>query len=592
MKSLWLKISVSFSLLTLTLLIILWFIIATVSSSTYTDLTRERLMENAEVVAQTINASNIHQNPDELRDWIEHFQEPIQLRFTVIDGDGTVLADSENAAEEMDNHADRPEVEQVLDNNNDYGESIRQSDTEEVDMMYIAMPIYDEEGETTAVARTSYSLALLDQTMSYLWQGLAVVLGLVLLVSAISAAILARSITRPIGEVVNVTRRLSEKDYSRRVHVEATGEISELSESVNSLAASLQQQMNTINENEKQLSSILSNLVSGVMLVNENGEVEMLNSTMERVLSQHKDHITGKQYNQYGENIGLTPLIDKVFEENDKVHEEVTSYHPQERVFDTHITPYYGDSWRHRGVIVVLHDITEIRRLEQMRRDFVANVSHELKTPVTSLKGFSETLMSGEVPDEETERRFLNIIHDESERLDRLIRDLLHLSRIERKESPLDIEEIELNSFIDEIAGTQSKATEEKNINIRTPDPDGSLVIEGDRDRLYQIILNLIANAINYSAQYGEVDISVKDEGEEVHLIVADEGIGIPEESVSRIFERFYRVDKARSRHSGGTGLGLAIVKHLVESHKGQIKLDSVEGEGTTFTLILPKRQN
>lgn len=590
MNRLWLKISVSFSLLTLTLLVIVWLIIASVSKTTYTETIREHLIESAVLTSEMISSSDMLAHSESLEDLFSSMNDSIKMRVTVIETDGTVIADSENDALTMANHSDRPEITAILNGNETLTESIRESETGEVDMMYIAVPVYNNSGEIDGVIRTSYSLELIDQTTEYLWQGLAAVLSAVLIISAIAAAILARNVTKPISEVVNVTGKLRKKDYSYRIHTPYSGEMGTLAQSVNALAASLQSQLKTIKENEQQLGSILDSLVSGVMLVNSKGTVKMINPAMEKMLSLHRDNIVNKRFDAYGESIGLTPLIQSVFDENEKMNAEITAYYPSERKFDAHLSPYYGESWRQRGVIIVLHEITEIRRLEQMRSDFVANVSHELKTPITSIKGFAETLLSGDVNDKETEQQFMKIILDESERLDRLIQDLLHLSKIETLSLPLNIESIELSSFIHEIISTLSASINEKNINIILPSPETPVYIESDKDRLNQIILNLAANAVNYSYDNSTVEIRLKERNNKIDITVIDNGIGIPEESLSRIFERFYRVDKARSRHSGGTGLGLAIVKHLVESQNGDIKVESSENTGTAMTVTLSKK--
>ncbi|MFD2830304.1 two-component system histidine kinase PnpS [Corticicoccus populi] len=591
MKRLWLRISVSFSLLTLSLLIILWFIIASVSKTTYTDTIREHLVENAVLFSEMISTSNLLTQPDELDALLTRAEEDINMRITVISPEGSVIADSENNPGSMTDHIDRPEINEALEGA-DVAESIRNSETGGINMMYIAVPVYDADDNITGIVRTSYSLELISDTTQYLWQGLAAVLGIVLIISIIVAVFLARSITKPISEVVKATGELREKNYSHRIHGEYKGEMDTLAQSVNALAASLQTQLKIIRENEQQLNSILDNLVSGVMLVNAQGTVEMINPSMERFLSRHRDNILNKHFNEYGENIGLSALIHTVFEENEKVNAEITSYYPNEQKFDAHISPYYKDSWQQGGVIIVLHDITEIRHLEQIRSDFVANVSHELKTPVTSVKGFAETLLSDDVTDKDTERQFLQIILDESERLDRLIQDLLHLSKIEKNTLPLNIEQIEIRQFIKEIVQTLSTSVKKKNIQLTLPSTEKETFLEGDKDRLNQIIINLVSNAVNYSYDYGFVEIKVKAKNNNIYISVSDNGVGIPEESLSRIFERFYRVDKARSRHSGGTGLGLAIVKHLVESHHGRIKVESIENKGTTMTVILPRQMH
>ncbi|WP_434121995.1 two-component system histidine kinase PnpS [Salinicoccus roseus] len=590
MKRLWFRIASAFFILILVLIFTLGFFLAALLKNAYTDMTRNHLVENAQMVTQLIVASDSYDERGQLQELIQNFEQPIQMRFTVVDTEGVVLADSENDPAEMNNHFNRPEIQDVLEQDEAFGESIRYSTTQDFNMMYVALPLVSE-GETVGAVRTSLSLGVIDDAMNRLWFSLSIALGLMFLIAAIASTMLARSITRPIDSIMNVTSRLRKNDYSSRVNTEAKGEIGDLSQSINALAASLQRQMKEIEENEQQLTSIISNMVSGVMLVNQDGKVELLNSAMERFLSQHKGNLIGQPYEKVGERFALSPHIHAVFETNEKVHEEVHSYYPQERIMDAHLAPYYGQGWQQRGVIVVLHDITEIRRLEKMRSDFVANVSHELKTPVTSVRGFSETLMSGEVTDEETTKQFLKIIHDESQRLDRLIRDLLNLSKIERQKMPLNLETLNMTALVHEVSVTLQGAIEEKRTRLVLPDPSKDVYLQGDEDRLRQIILNLVGNGINYTAEGGTVTVSLKENVEKVRLIIKDDGIGIPEESLPRIFERFYRVDRARSRHSGGTGLGLAIVKHLIESHHGEIEVESREGEGTTFTVILPKKQ-
>lgn len=591
MNRLWFRITVSFSLLTLALLVFLWFFVTSVSEDSFKQMTSEHLYENAQLVAQLVETSDLEGGSEELQERIELFREPVGMRFTIIDTDGEVLADSESAPETMEDHSDRPEVREVFENEQEAGESIRFSETEEIEMMYVASPIYNEEGVLSGIIRTSYPLDSIEDTMVVFWRGLAVSLAIILVIAAVAASILARNITRPLSDITAVTKRLSGKDYSSRVRTEVSGEIGELAGSVNNLAMNLQNQMRALHENEQQLSTILSNMVSGVMLINQEGSILMINSAMEKFLGQHNQHIVGHDYRDFEDSLGLRDGITKVFEENEKIQKEVVAGQVSQKVFDAHFGPYYGNGWKQRGVIIVLHDITDIKRLENMRSDFVANVSHELKTPVTSLKGFSETLLSGEVTDEETERSFLKIIHDESERIDRLIRDLLHLSHIENKVTPLNIEEVALVRLVHGITHTLSKMISDKDLEILLPSPGEEVLIEGDKDRLNQILTNLIANAITYTGEGGKIDISIGKTPSDVRISVSDTGIGIPEENIPRVFERFYRVDKARSRNSGGTGLGLAIVKHLVESHRGKIELTSAEGEGTTFTVILPFSQ-
>ncbi len=591
MQRLWLKITGSYLILSITFVLVLWFFISSIIQNTYTDMTEDHLIENAQLVSEVITLGGLDEDRKTLDEWTSHFNDEITLRYTIIGKDGTVIADSESDIETMDNHIDRPEIDAVLVRNQDVGTSTRLSDTKDTSMMYVAIPV-KADGEIIGAVRTSITTESIDNAISAIWTTLSAILFIILLVSVISAALLSYNITKPINRVINVTKRLQNKDYSARINADYSGEIGNLNTSVNALAASLQAHVNEIEESEKQLNSILSNLVSGVVLIDDKGFVDLTNHATERFLSKHTSKITGREYSYVFGPLGIDHLIETVIEDNVKRHDEAHIYFPEERILDVHIAPYYSQGWQQRGAIIVMHDITNIRRLEKMRSEFVANVSHELKTPITSVKGFAETLLSGDVPDKETSDQFLRIIYDESERLNRLITDLLELSKIEKQAMPLQITDVNVNEIINNSTQTISKFARDKNITLHLPDDSAEPVhVEADKDRLGQIVLNLVANAVNYTSDNGEIFINVEEHTSKIVIWVRDTGMGIPEESLDRLFERFYRVDQARSRHSGGTGLGLAIVKHLVESHDGKIFVKSVEGVGSTFTVELPKTQ-
>ena len=591
MQRLWLKITGSYLILSITFVLVLWFFISSIIQNTYTDMTEDHLIENAQLVSEVITLGGLDEDRKTLDEWTSHFNDEITLRYTIIGKDGTVIAHSESDIETMNNHIDRPEIDAVLVRNQDVGTSTRLSDTKDTSMMYVAIPV-KADGEIIGAVRTSITTESIDNAISAIWTTLSAILFIILLVSVISAALLSYNITKPINRVINVTKRLQNKDYSARINADYSGEIGNLNTSVNALAASLQAHVNEIEESEKQLNSILSNLVSGVVLIDDKGFVDLTNHATERFLSKHTSKITGREYSYVFGPLGIDHLIETVIEDNVKRHDEAHIYFPEERILDVHIAPYYSQGWQQRGAIIVMHDITNIRRLEKMRSEFVANVSHELKTPITSVKGFAETLLSGDVSDKETSDQFLRIIYDESERLNRLITDLLELSKIEKQAMPLQITDVNVNEIINNSTQTISKFARDKNITLHLPDDSAEPVhVEADKDRLGQIVLNLVANAVNYTSDNGEIFINVEEHTSKIVIWVRDTGMGIPEESLDRLFERFYRVDQARSRHSGGTGLGLAIVKHLVESHDGKIFVKSVEGVGSTFTVELPKTQ-
>ncbi len=590
MQRLWLKITGSYLILSITFVLVLWFFISSIIQNTYTDMTKDHLVENAQLISEVITLGGLDKDRETLDEWTSHFNEEITLRYTIIEKDGTVIADSESDIESMDNHIDRPEIDAVLVKNQEVGESTRLSDTKDMSMMYVAIPV-EADGERIGAVRTSVSTQSIEKAISAIWTTLSAILFIILLVSVISAALLSYNITKPINRVINVTKRLQNKDYSARINANYSGEIGDLNTSVNALAASLQAHVNEIEESEKQLNSILSNLVSGVVLIDDKGKVDLTNHATERFLSKHTSKIKGREYTYVFGPLGIDHLIKTVIEDNVKRHDEAHIYFPEERILDVHIAPYYSQNWHQRGAIIVLHDITDIRRLEKMRSEFVANVSHELKTPITSVKGFAETLLSGDVPDETTAKQFMQIIYDESERLNRLITDLLELSKIEKQAMPLKITAVNVNEIIENSTKTISKFARDKNLTLHLPDDEKPVYVEADIDRLGQIVLNLVANAVNYTSDNGDIYIDAEERSSKIVLSVKDTGMGIPEEALDRLFERFYRVDKARSRHSGGTGLGLAIVKHLVESHDGKIYVNSKEGIGTTFTVELPKTQ-
>lgn len=589
MKKLWARISFTFFLLLFGVLIAVGFFLANLVKDAYEDVTRNQLLENAHLLIKTLEISDFYEDPKALQEKISQLPEPVQIRFTIIDKEGHVLADSNSDPKQMDNHRNRPEVQAVLDEGKMHGESIHYSDTLGMNMMYVTVPFY-EGNERIGVVRTAIALNMLDKTTKQLWVSLFMIIGITLIISWLVSMWIAKGITRPIEKIVEVARRLTNKDYKSRVDVKASGEIGQLSEAINVLAASLQKQMKDIQEHQQQLTSILANMVSGVLLVNELGEIRLVNSAMEKLLGQSEDELVGQLHTRIHEQFQLSEKIIRCLETMEYHHEELTVHHPKERIFDAHFAPFFSENKRLKGIIVVLHEITEIRRLEKIRSEFVANVSHELKTPVTSLKGFAETLLDGAAEDKEVRDSFLKIIHDESDRLYRLIQDILHLSKIEQHLLPLKIEQVDVTSLVYDTVEMLQEEITKKAIKLSLPGQK-SVRIEGEKDRIQQIILNLVSNAITYTPTKGKISIKVLEHDATIELIVSDTGIGIPKKDLPRVFERFYRVDKARARDSGGTGLGLAIVKHLVESHHGQIKVDSIEGVGSTFIVTLPKKQ-
>lgn len=558
---------------------------AKVLENSYLQSLHELLSRESKLVAQAVRFPNVFSNQATLADRVKQVAPAEEVRLTVIDENGQVLYDNSSHADEMENHFDRPEFMAAL--KGQTGISRRYSETLRYDMMYVAVPV-EQGSKIVGAVRSAMSMKDITDTIHNMWYSLLTGLLVTLVVGSIVVSRISFSIIRPIEEITRVARNITQRQYESRVRIKAKDEIGQLAGAINFMASSLEQQMYEISENQQRLSGVLTNMTSGVIFISEQRRIMLVNPAVEKLLGTPGHEIVGKLHIEAGKSFGLSQYIDRCLDKSEKFRQEVHIYYPQERVLDVNFAPYINFKGEARGVVVVLHDITEIRRLEKMRSDFVANVSHELRTPITSIKGFTETLLEGAMQDEETCRNFLQIISDESERLYRMIRDILDLSKIEQKRIPLQVSRIHLQDMISSAVAIMNDQAQRKELTITLPFPQPEIYLMTDRDCLQQIILNLLTNAIAYTPEGGAITIRTEKEDQIVKIQVIDTGIGIPEKDLTRIFERFYRVDKARSRDSGGTGLGLAIVKHLVDNLHGHIRVDSIEGKGTTFTVTIP----
>lgn len=592
MNKLWLRISLTFLILLFFALLGVGFFLANVMKHTYIEMTRNQLIQHAQFMKNAIGHNDLtSESQASLQEQLRHYASSVEARMTLINEQGKVLADSEDHPEKMENHSKRPEFLAVIRDKQSFGEAIHYSETLGYEMLYVTIPVTDHQ-PFQGVIRAAVSLEQIAIVMKKIWISVITAMAITFIFAGLISMRLAKGITRPIEEIIDVSTQLAEKDYDSRVKIEAKGEIKQLSRAINILAASLQEQMKEIRENEQRLTGVLTNMASGVLLVNQEGEIVLVNKAMEQMLDTPSASLIGKFHMETSKSFGLSQLIERSLSSDGvDLHDEIHLYYPKERILDAHVASYLDDTGELQGIVAVLHDITEIRRLEKMRSEFVANVSHELKTPVTAVKGFAETLLDGGMEDEDTTKAFLQIIYDESDRLHRLIRDILQLTKIEQHRIPLLFTEIDMIDVVRKTVATLQDTAQKKQIRLLVPQASQSIMIEAEKDRIQQIILNLVANAITHTSEGGTVQVDVLEQDAAVALIVRDNGAGIPKQDLERIFERFYRVDKARARHSGGTGLGLAIVKHLVDSHHGNIEVHSEEGEGTAFTITLPKKQ-
>lgn len=522
----------------------------------------------------------------ELNSQLEPTAEVISERITLINLDGDVLYDTHAASGELENHADRPEVQQVL-SGEEIGSFHRTSDSTGDVLYYVAAPLNNVEGEVIGILRLSRSVAEMTGVTDQLVQALFLFIGISVLVTLLFTHYWTTKIGDPIEEIKQVAGRLSHREYDARYTSSSYKEIDELGDTVNELALNLDAQMHEILQNDKRLRELINHLVIGVMLLDENRQVTMINPVMNEILGINLYGKLGHDYAEVIRSAGLAELIEKAYETEDTMNDEVSFYFQDEKIVDANVVPIPGRVPYTTNFIVLLYDITEIRRLEKVRTDFVANASHELRTPITALKGFSETLLDGAMDDKEVLIDFLNIMLKESSRLDAMVQDILQLSKLEQKKAHINMEDVNLKDVVGEVFQILHQKAELKEISLNMEEIT-SVHLLADHDQLKQILLNLVGNAISYTPENGKVEVEIRKQFNEAVIKVTDNGIGIPKEEQTRVFERFYRVDKARSRNAGGTGLGLSIVKWLVENMKGRIELDSQVGKGTTFTIYLP----
>lgn len=518
----------------------------------------------------------------QLKDMSIQFDE----RMTLIQPDGTVIFDSETNAAELENHSQREEVESVI-NGNAYGIGSRVSNSTGIEEYYVAVPLFDETGELIQILRLSQPVETITQLYNEINQSLVLFIIIALIVASVLTYLMTKRIISPIEEVMDVTKELSEKHYTVRYSGHGFGEISRLGATVNELAESLENQMLEIRQNDERLYELINHLVIGVMLLDDQRNIQMVNPAMNRILGEDTSQLLGKSYVEAIKSYGLSHIIERAYRRKKAQNNEIYFYYPEDRIVDANIVPISGKNPGELNVIVLLYDITEIRRLEKVRTDFVANASHELRTPVTALKGFAETLLDGAKEDKEVLDQFLEIMLKESIRLDLIVNDILELSRVEQKQVPVNAENVKIRDAVESTFKLVKQKAESKQMELSIIEED-DVTIQTDLSRLKQVLANLINNAIVYTQEKGKVIVKIHKEDEWVVIEVSDNGIGIPEDEQDRIFERFYRVDKARSRNSGGTGLGLSIVKYLVENLNGSICVNSKLGLGTTFTVKLP----
>jgi two-component system, OmpR family, phosphate regulon sensor histidine kinase PhoR len=516
-----------------------------------------------------------------LRDWVMQMAAS-GVRVTVIAADGRVLADSEADSQSMENHANRPEVLEAMAKGE--GRSTRRNAALNRDFLYFAVRQNTSAGPT--ILRFALPPETVDEVLSSFRHKLWVASFFILLIAGAVSLLFSRSFTDRVERLKEFSRRVAEGDF-RPLPRDSSGDaLGALGVSLNRTAARLDRTIQTLTEERNLSSAILGSMVEGVAVVNGSERLVFANPGFAEILGLDVPPTSGSALVEVVRQTELLEAVRQVLGGEPRVQSEIVTGTLRQHYFA--ITVAAVRAGNTTGAVVVLHDITELRKLERVRRDFVANVSHEFRTPLTAIQGFAETLLAGAIDDSQNRTRFLEIILEHSRRLARLTEDLLMLSKMDAERLELEIRRLSVSQLIESCLETAQRRGAEKDLRISVNMPQNLPDIAGDRRRLAEVLQNLLDNAIQYTLPGGQIIVSAKSLEEEIILTVSDTGIGIPKADQPRIFERFYRVDVARSREAGGTGLGLAIAKHLVEVHGGRLWVDSEVGQGSQFHFSVP----
>jgi two-component system phosphate regulon sensor histidine kinase PhoR len=504
-----------------------------------------------------------------------------KIRITFIDLSGIVKGDSEADYLKMENHSGRIEVKEAI--KGDTGVSIRRSETLGVNLLYLAVPF----DEYNVILRIAVPLAELSNINNMIWFYSILTILFGLLITIFISLKMSETIIRPIKDFNTASKEISKGNYSKRITIRTKDELSELADSYNEMAATLDRTIFDLNYKKIELESIVDSLSSGIVAVDSFDKIILINPSACGMF----DIAEGKSI--YGDNIAehirnnqINSLLKDTIDKNKAYEKEIIE---NGRLLNVSTCPFKqkGTTFENSGAVIFIQDITRVRKLEELKTEFVSNVTHELKTPITSIRGFIETLKAGSISNKEVATKFLNIIDVEAERLNSLIDDILQLSEIENKTEDTDVENVNLKDSIDDVYEIMKKDADNKGINLIN-NVDESISMNMNKNRMKELFLNLVDNSIKYNIIGGSITIDAHNEEGKTIISVRDTGIGIPKEHIGRIFERFYRVDKGRSRDMGGTGLGLSIVKHIVGLYSGDISVNSEVGKGTEFMIQIP----
>jgi two-component system phosphate regulon sensor histidine kinase PhoR len=532
------------------------------------------------------NLGNLQQDAPQLA---AQLGKTVTARVTIISADGTVAGDSEVKPEQLrdlENHLQRPEVQDAL--KEGIGRAVRYSATLRHEMLYTAATLVSD-GHVAGIVRLALPLSSLQSLRSGLHRTLGSALLLSFLLTVIFSYILSRLTSRPLQQIASIAAEIGKGNFNRRLPTEWHDELGDLAGIMNEMAAKLDEQLSRLTTERNRLDAILSGMGEGLMVTDKDGRITVVNPAF-CALFRVYDGLIGSQLSSISRHPALLESYNLVNTERRELQNEMVVQTPEEKFLSTHWVPLLNENGM-QGVVAVFHDVTDLKRLENIRRDFVANVSHELRTPVTVIKGYAETLLDDLIAKHpEKAADFVKIILSHSERLTSLLNDLLSLSEMESPDYSFQMNPVPLESTLRKVCTLLQSKADAKSIILNRSDLKTVSHVMADQGRLEQVLVNLIDNAVKYSPNDTAILIYATEEDDLVRISVKDAGSGIPPASIPRLFERFYRVDSGRSRKEGGTGLGLAIVKHIVQLHGGSVWVENnVEGSGATFSFTLKK---
>jgi two-component system phosphate regulon sensor histidine kinase PhoR len=538
----------------------------------------------SQLMLNNIEESEIKNFSPNLEEKAADWSDDSETRITIIAADGRVLADSHYEISEMDNHRNRPEVVQAV-RSNDFGNEIRYSETIGEKMLYYAVPI-NSDGEIIGILRTARPLSfirgvLVEDIKSYLF--FFVILAFITIILGWR---LTYSIVKPLETVTETAEKISEGDLTQRIPVRKyNSEIEKLARMFNYMADELEDKVTEISQEKNRIEAILESMVDGVIAVDKDGEITLINPAASRIFNIEAEKIEGKDLLTTLFSHRIEMYLQRAFDTKKSIKREIKYKNPEQKIIQATFIPLLDEEDKITGGVIVLTDITELRKLETVRNDFVANVSHELRTPLTSIVGYLDTLLESDVEDPEIRNKFLKIIKEEADRLSILIKDLLNLSEIESH--TFDLKPGSFKNVLNKVIKLMEKNAEKKEIELQFEIADDLSPVYMVREQIKQVLINLFDNAIKYTPRAGKIKITVRQIDDKVYFSIKDNGMGIPQADQERIFERFYRVDKARSRAFGGTGIGLSIVRNIIKQHGSEIQVKSREGEGSEFYFYL-----